>query len=81
MYVSPQPSACREDKRLYFYRFTVIVIITCFLSVYTLIMIVFFSVKDGEGSEDGFDDDDSLSDWNLSKYTVCSTTKVKGLVF
>lgn len=23
--------------------------------------------QDGEGSDDGFDDDDNLSDWNLSK--------------
>ena len=35
------------------------------------------SVQDGEGSEDGFDDDDSLSDWNLSKYSLCSTLWLK----
>lgn len=25
-------------------------------------------LQDGEGSDDGFDDDDNLSDWNLSKF-------------
>lgn len=30
--------------------------------------------QDGEGSDDGFDDDDNLSDWNLSKFLfLCSS--------